>query len=244
MRRRFISVFAILLTFMSVSVFADIPGSLDSNFDDIEIDNVLRSVDGVTAPFVDGDYAVFTVNPNARYVGIAFDFENFRDIHKFQHRVHYDEEYNKTTDYYVYVLKLPKSVQSIRYRLVIDGLWTTDPNNSNTVYDYNAGLVLSELDAGREIPIITEENTNGIVRFVYKGEKGQQIRLGGSFTNWDSWIYTLTEITPGLYQIDLPLPPGTYQYNYYCGITALVDTTNPTKCYTADGKVASLIIVN
>jgi len=244
MKFRFFLVLTLFIAILASPAFADIPGSLDSNYDDIEIDNVLKAVDGVTPPFVEGNYAVFTVKPDARYVGIAFDFENFKDIHKFQKRTHYDDEYNKTSSYFVYVLKLPKTVQSIKYRLVIDGLWTVDPNNDSTVYDHSVGLLLSELDAGREIPVITEEIPDGVVRFVYKGEKGQQIRLGGSFTNWDSWIYTLQEITPGLYQLDLPLPPGTYQYNYYSGITSIVDITNPERCYTADGKIASLLIVN
>jgi hypothetical protein len=82
------------------------------------------------------------------------------------------------------------------------------------------------------------------VKFVYRGKSGQKIRLGGNFTNWDSWIYHLTETSPGLYQVELPLPPGKYEYAFYTGITSFPDDGNPQKCYTPDGKIASLLIVN
>ena len=91
---------------------------------------------------------------------------------------------------------------------------------------------------------ITENVPAGKVRFIYKGKSGQKVRLGGSFTNWDSWIYELTEVQPGLYILDLPLPPGTYQYAYYIGMNSYVDTSNPQRVWSADGKAASQITVN
>ena len=62
---------------------------------------------------------------------------------------------------------------------------------------------------------LEKAGTDGTVHFVYKGKAGQHIRLGGSFTNWDSWIYELTETSPGLYELELPLPAGKYYYSYY-----------------------------
>ncbi|MBQ1593031.1 MAG: isoamylase, partial [Treponema sp.] len=61
--------------------------------------------------------------------------------------------------------------------------------------------------------------------------------------NWDSWIYTMRETTPGIYEFDLPLPPGTYQYAFYNGMNTLVDRTNPIRCYAPDGKEASQITI-
>ena len=76
-----------------------------------------------------------------------------------------------------------------------------------------------------------------------KGDKGQKVRLGGTFTNWDSWIYELTEITPGNYEIKLPLPPGKYYYAFYTGLESFADPANPKKAYREDGKTVSEITV-
>ena len=48
---------------------------------------------------------------------------------------------------------------------------------------------------------------------------------------------------PGKYQLDLPLPPGKYEYAYYIGMKSYPDKTNPERCYTPDGKEASLLVV-
>ncbi len=247
MRRKFIII--TVISFMaSLGIFGQTQltaGSLDSaDRDEAEIDLALMGVTGPTAPFLSGDYVVFTADSNARYVGLAFDFENYRHIHKYELKTNYDEEYNVASKFYVYVLKLPKDVQSFNYRMVIDGLWTTDPVNPEKNYSPEAQLIVSHVNARREIVRITENVPAGKVRFIYKGKSGQKVRLGGSFTNWDSWIYELTEVQPGLYMLDLPLPPGTYEYAYYIGMNSYVDTSNPQRVWSADGKAASQITVN
>jgi len=212
--------------------------------DDLILNEILTQTNKVASPTLHEDFVVFTAEKSARYVGIVFDFENYSQIHNFQLRNIRDEEYEISNSFYFYILKLPKNIQAFNYRLIIDGLWTTDPTNITQVYDKETGLILSHLDVSRDTPIITEDNSNGLVRFVYKGNSGQKIRLGGSFTNWDSWIYELQEIAPGLYQLELPLPPGTYDYAFYNGMNSMADNTNPVKVYTADGKIASRIVVN
>ena len=144
---------------------------------------------------------------------------------------------------FFYILELPKNIQEIKYRMVFDGLWSLDPLNEKKVFDENTNLYLSYFDAGRTIPDITEVKSNGKVRFVYKGKSGQQIRLGGSFTCWDSWIYEMKETAPGLYEFELALAPGTYQYAFYSGMTSFIDSENPERCYTKDGKEASMLII-
>lgn len=246
MKRKLI--FALMAALTTFAAFSEVQnytsGSLDApDMDETEIDTALLGVHGTMAPFITGDYAVFTADKNARYVGIAFDFEKYRTIHKFQLKTDYDSEENASSKYYVYVLKIPKNVQSFNYRMVIDGLWTTDPMNPEKIYSEEAKLIVSHLNANRTVPIITEEVPVGKVRFVYTGKSGQKIRLGGSFTNWDSWIYIMREVYPGVYQLDLPLPPGTYEYAYYNGMNTMVDPTNPERVYTRDGKSASLLVV-
>ena len=228
------------LCFLVTGAFAKKTQLMPDNF---EYDLLVSTIDSLSSPYVKGNQAIFTADKNARHVGIAFDFENYRIIHSFQKRTIQDFDFKTVDALYFYILDLPKDVQEINYRLVVDGLWTTDPLNSQTTYNEQEGIVLSYLDASREIPPATEQLDNNVVHFVYKGSRGQQIRIGGNFTNWDSWIYTRNEVQPGLYTLDLPLPPGRYEYAYYNGMSTLPDVTNPTRCYTTDGRIASLLIV-
>lgn len=223
---------------MSSFLFAE---ESDEEYDYNELVNTIKSV---KAPYLQGDYVIFTAERDVRHIGIAFDFEDFTEIHSFKLKKFTNMEYEESDSLLFYILKLPKNVLEVNYRLIVDGLWTTDPLNENLVFNKDTNLMMSHIDCTREIPPVTEKIANGKVRFVYKGKSGQKIRLGGSFTNWDSWIYQMKETKPGIYEFELPLAPGEYQYAYFTGINSFPDNTNKVKCYTSDGKVASLLIVN
>ena len=240
MKRRFIYVLAAILCVSTA--FSAEDKTLPSD-EELDYSQLVSEIQEVRAPYLDGDYVIFTAPHTARHVGIAFDFENFRTIHSYKIKKFTDMEYKDSGSLLFYILKLPKNILSVNYRLVIDGLWTTDPVNENKIFSRDANLTLSHVDASRNILPMTENIKKDTVRFVYRGKSGQQIRVGGSFTNWDSWIYQMTEVSPGLYELELPLPPGQYEYAFYTGITSFPDNTNPQKCYTPDGRTASLLIV-
>ncbi|AEE16023.1 protein P26 [Treponema brennaborense DSM 12168] len=211
--------------------------------DTYDIDILISGIDKVGAPRISGDYVIFTAENSARHVGIAFDFEKFRTIHSFQRLNTKDVDDKVISSLYFYILEVPPQLKSVSYRLVVDGLWTTDPGNPQKVFNQDAGITLSKVDIPREQLPATEVPLKGTVKFVYQGESGKRIRVGGSFTNWDSYIYELTETAPGLYELELPLPRGTYYYAYYEGISSFVDLSNPERAYTADGRTASVITV-
>ncbi len=205
------------------------------------LDSLLETIDRPREPVVIGDYIIFTADPSIRHAGIAFDFEQYRKIHTFKRLVRQNED-NTNTQSFVsfYILYIPQNIQSISYRVVMDGLWTTDPQNMLSIYDANANLHVSHLQLQR--PVISETITNQkTVKFVYEGESGQRIRLAGNFTNWDPYIYELRETSMGLYELELALPKGTYYYTYYSGIQSFLDETNPERAYTSDGRVASVV---
>ncbi len=211
--------------------------------DTYDYDNIVSSIRGVQAPQIIDDYIVFTAENNARLVGIAFDYENYSVIHPYSLRKTWDYEGEMTGSWYFYILEKPKKIQSISYKLVIDGLWTTDPSNPESFYDWENGIELSRIKLPAEEKVITETLQEGYTKFICNAEPGQKVRLGGSFTNWDSWIYEMTEVAPGKYEISLPLPPGIYYYAYFTGLKRFIDDTNPLKTYSADGKMASQIII-
>ncbi len=200
-------------------------------------------IEGVSAPYQKDDYIIFTEYDGPRTIGIVFDFEDYKTIHNFMRKNVTDMDNNIIDSFYFYILELPKNLESISYRLIIDGIWTTDPQNLNSFYNPYTGIKVSTLDI-KNNHINETQTTDKGVHFIFQGESGLKVRLGGTFTNWDSWIYELTETKPGYYEIYLPLPEGTYYYAFYAGTKSFVDKTNPERAWSIDGREASKIIVN
>ena len=213
--------------------------------------NAVLEIHSASAPYEIDNAVVFTAPATARFTGIAFDFEGYQTIHPFHIHTMHDMDGNKTDSILFYILNRPPHIHTISYRLVIDGLWTTDPLNPDTYYDEETGILLSRFTFNTQmIPTTTslaQQSTAQIysstVRFVYRGQSGQKIYLAGSFTHWDPWIYELTETARGFYEIQLPFAPGTYYYNFFSGMNALPDTSNSKRVYTQDGRTASVITV-
>lgn len=213
------------------------------NYQNYELDTLLHEIEKPQPPVITDDYIIFTCDPNHRYIGIAFDFENYNIIHPFKLLTNTDENGTVTRKHLFYCYKRQHKSTELKYRLVIDGLWTTDPLNPQKEYDQSVNLYFSKVEDPNSIKQETQIKQKNTVHFIYKGETGQQINLAGTFTNWDPWIYEMTETTPGIYELELPLPKGKYYYNYYIGLTPVLDNTNPQKIYTNDGRSASVINV-
>ncbi len=207
-------------------------------------DKVIREIDKPQAPVVTDDYIVFTSEAGHRFVGVAFDFENFQVIHPFQVLHTYGIDGDQTNEILFYCYERKHQVSSIKYRLVIDGLWTADPYNPNKEYDDSINLYFSRVDNLGNIEIITKAKKDESTRFIFKGESGLDLHLAGTFNAWDPWLYTMQETAPGLYELELPLPAGKYYYSYYVGLTPILDNTNPEKAYTRDGRAANVLVVN
>ena len=243
MKKLIFTTLLLALTLCGVGA-AGLHGAEMTNYQNFELDTMLHEIDKPGAPVVTDDYIIFTCDPNYRYVGIAFDFENYQVIHPFQILTNTDEDGKVTRKHMFYCYKRQHLFTSLKYRLVLDGLWTADPLNPNKEYDDSMNLYFSKVEDPGSILTLTQATKNDTVRFVYKGESGQTIRLAGTFTNWDPWIYELNETAPGLYELELPLTSGKYFYNYYIGLTPILDATNPEKIYTLDGRSASVIVVD
>jgi hypothetical protein len=234
MKSRF--VFLCLLCALAPALWAQADDTYDREV-------IIAEINGLNEPYIKGDFIVFTARTHSRYVGIAFDFEQFRVIHSYQKINTRDIDNEIISSIYFYVLKIPEGVDSVSYKIITDGLWSIDPLNPHTKFDSAANSVLSTVRVPRQIIPVTRVTARGNVRFVYTGESGQKIQLGGSFTNWDPFIYEMRETRPGLYECELSLLPGTHYYNFYKGMAVVIDHTNPARAYTPDGKAASVIEV-
>jgi len=222
--------------FLFTSVFA-----VETN--QYTIDTILKGIKKVDKPYISNGYLVFTAEDNARHIGIAFENENYKTIHSFERLVSYTFDNEERSSIMFFLFPLPKNSTKIGYKMIIDGLWTTDPTNPEKEYNKTARTWISTVKYPNNTIEKTNSQTNS-VKFVYEGNSGEKIRLAGSFTNWDSFIYYLVETKTGHYELELPLPSGTHYYTFYKGLDVILDETNPNKVYTPEGRIACLITVN
>jgi len=208
---------------------------------DYEVDTLLRELSSAGAPLVRKGYLIFTAALKARSVAIVFDFEDFAVIHPLTRRDMTDENEKVVSSFYYYVTKMPEQASAVAYKLIVDSLWILDPHNPDRVYNPAVGT-LSQVRLPRS-PAVTSASRTGPVRFVYRGEEGQAITVSGTFSNWDPYIYEMIEVSPGYYEAWIPLPPGTYLYNFVRGLREFSDPENHDRSLTPDGRSAARLQV-
>ena len=226
---------------------------------DIEAVNSYRLIDrllslsGPGAPEILDDMVIFTASSSHRRVGVAFADEGFSRVHWFRQLLIRRDTPDipaggknpnpyKDSGIIFYIHEIPTGASRIDYRMIIDGLWTTDPANPNSRWDGAAGLSYSTL----YIPKIRENpgplnGPPGSLSFVFKGPPGETVSVAGSFNGWDPFMYELKEGPAGNYSINIPLPPGKYQYVFFHRGERWLDPYNATRVYSRDGKIASEI---
>lgn len=179
-----------------------------------------------------------------RYVAAAFRHENYRQLHVFS---------RTEAGLFALIYEVPSDVEEVAYRLVIDGVWTPDPTNPNTLSE--AGAVLSSFSLPPGLRPGYREGgprvENGRARFVLRRDDVQgrflagvggsgfrfdrpfeelDVRLVGSFSGFDPYVHIL-DYVGGEYQIGLPLPPGEYGYYFLINGEKVLDPGNPEFMY-------------
>nr|AXS01310.1 hypothetical protein [uncultured bacterium] len=207
------------------------------------------------APEVFEDMVIFTASSGLRRVGVAFADEGFAKVHWFrqlmiardiQESVGNPKNFNPYKDSGItfHVYQVPEGVTEVAYRMVINGLWTTDPVNPDTRYDGKTGLSWSVISIpAREIVHNPLKGPPGSLSFVFKGPPGETVSVAGDFNGWDPFMYELREGPAGNYSINIPLPPGTYQYVFFHRGQRYLDPYNGKRVYTKDGRTASEIMI-
>jgi hypothetical protein len=219
----------------------------------------LLSIRKPGAPEVFEDTVIFTAPSSFRKVGIAFAHERYAEIHWFRKlmvsgEVDIPARNSKSQPthqvipvdsgilFHVYQGK--EKLKELEYRLIVNGLWIADPANADSRIDPSTGLVnsLVSLPELPEKPSVTDAPP-GSVLFSYTAAPGERITLAGSFNNWDPFMYTLKETSPGRYSLTLPLPPGVYHYFFIHKGARFLDPYNPKTAYTREGQAASEVVV-
>jgi len=206
------------------------------------------------APEIVDDMVIFTASSSLRRVGIAFADEGFAKVHWFRHLlVSYDplevsrrerrSHPYKDSGIVFHVYQIPDGAAEIEYRMIINGLWTTDPANPYSRRD-RSGLSRSVISLPpKETTHNPLKGPPGSLSFVFKGPPGETVTVGGNFNGWDPFMYELREGPPGNYSINIPLPPGKYQYVFFHRGQRFLDPYNSNRIYAKDGKAASEIVI-
>jgi hypothetical protein len=235
--------------------------------DSYEYIDRLGSLGVAQAPVIFEDSIIFTAPASYKKVGVAFANEGYAKIYWYKKLfvpIADTEPYDSTvkppmpvppthedSGILFYTHPIPPGVDRLEYRLIINGLWTVDPQNTKEVFDKRSGIRRSVLDlpkrgvlpASFTISSGVQPAAGKPVNFLYKTNPGEEVFLAGSFNGWDPFMYTMTETTPGVYTFALNLPRGTYQYVFFCRGERIPDPLNTNKVYYANGNIACSLAV-
>jgi hypothetical protein len=197
---------------------------------------------------------------SARYVAAAFSHENFTRLHPYslvrnEIRAPGDTDRRATSRVFALAYPIPEDVDTLEYRIVVDGLWQTDPANPRTTPGEN-GVLLSAF-ALPERPVVPASTPrvldSGRVEFVFEPEPGLGIRtirdqlvdlptgrglavyVAGSFNNWNPFMHRMRETEPGVYRLSIPVPPGRHHYYFVVDGRRVLDPANEDRTRHADG---------
>lgn len=133
-------------------------------------------------PIVDSKRVImfYPSNKGIRKIFAAFDFDSYSKKYLFKK--------NKYGLFFVKV-NLPHRVGKIKYRLVIDGIWTNDEYNKNVVFNKDL-IPFSIIDIGVDHSYVSLRNpidsSDGReVELFYIGRPGQIVTIAGNFNNFN-----------------------------------------------------------
>jgi hypothetical protein len=182
-------------------------------------------------------YAFDDATPGERIhtVQAAFSHEGFGILHAFM---------RNQNGVFVLLMDTPPERDDIVYRLIVDGIWTTDPSNPHTVVD-RWGVELSQLSLERPVrrravPLVHE---NGEVEFVLQTSPNSRVTVVGSFNGWDPFMTPLMETKPGVYRTRLRIGSGEHFYYYYVDGLRLADPENEDRRWHVSGQAVSVVTV-
>ena len=195
-------------------------------------------VDAKSPVFIDNQilFTYFESNKYIRRVAIAFDSDNYSEIYPFM---------KNENNVFFFARKIPVNLNSIKYRLIVDGVWMNDPQNSNTVFSSDK-FPVSSIDIPRKYTEETDSpiiGTNKNVNFIYRDRTNKNVYLAGNFNNWDPFMFKMKEDQkdPGTYKISLRLSPGVHYYKFIADGVSIQDPKNPKKAYNSRGNAVSVI---
>lgn len=172
----------------------------------------------------------------AERVRIAGDFNNWSPAP--MHR-------NKMGVYYVVLpvreIEAGERILSYKYKFLVDGIWTHDPENKTRRDDGLGGYLsvfqLERPDVNRQIAVrVLKEGRRGgseerLVEFAIYMPDAENLSLVGDFNNWNPEHDLLTRGDDGIFRLRLRLRPGSYHYKYVADGRWILDQYNEETRY-------------
>ncbi len=174
-----------------------------------------------------------------RRVAIAFDTDNYQKVYPLM-----KNEYNV----FFIAREIPIETDYLNYRLIVDGVWTDDPVNTNNFLSPErvkvSRIIIPRSSYEQTVsPII---GTDRNIRFIYTDTTNKQVYLSGNFNNWDPFMLRMKEESenPGTYSISLRMSEGSHYYKFVADGVSLQDPNNPDKAYDSRGNAVSFVIID
>ena len=217
----------------------------------------IRSISEPRRPEIFENGVLFTASASHRRVGISFAHEEYSRVHWFRPlmiprdttelllpngKVDRTVDPNIDTGILFHLEIIPHDLRNMDYRLIIDGLWTADPLNPLSVIR-PSGIVESRINLPERPRTFQELTQPGTYNFSFRATPGEVVTVGGTFNNWDPFMYEMRETYPGFYTLSLPLPPGNFQYVFFHRGEQVPDPANPRRIHKREGNVVSEAIV-
>lgn len=108
------------------------------------------------------------------------------------------------------------------------------------------GLYLIEFTLGAKdyfIPVIIRKSQKYKFRFVTK-EKPEMVNLFGQFNSWNRQNIPMTQTAPGIFEIEIPLDPGRYEYKFFVDGKEIIDSLNPVYVPNGLGDYNSVRVID
>jgi hypothetical protein len=195
---------------------------------------VIQSVDRAGPPRILNRQVLLSYLPEsgrpARLVGASFAHESYGVFHPYV---------RNANGVFLLLLDVPEGLDSLTYRIMIDGLWTYDPANPDRFQD-ESGVAFSAYSLQGLPPpslVSPEVRPNGEVTFRYRSRPGLFVSLIGEFNHWDPFWQPMGEDPrrPGLYQVTVRLPPGPHYYVFSVDGDRVPDPLNVELAESSEG---------
>ncbi|WP_024653932.1 hypothetical protein [Borrelia persica] len=178
------------------------------------------------SPIVDSKRVImfYPANKNIRKIFVACDFDDYAKKYLFKK--------NKYGLFFVKI-NLPHGIDRIKYRLVVDGIWTNDEYNKNVAFNKDL-IPFSIIDIGVDYgysslrnPIDSSDGRE--VELFYIGAPGHIVTIAGNFNSFNPFLNRLVEKKShkGVYTIKLKdLPKGRIYYYFVDSGNKVIDKNN------------------
>ncbi|MDA3901112.1 MAG: glycogen-binding domain-containing protein [Spirochaetes bacterium] len=148
-----------------------------------------------------------------------------------------------------YFLSEYESRSAVRYKFMVDGIWISDPLNSEAIDDGSGSfLSIAYPEATPENRSVTYRfvriNGTDYVEFRIYNRDASYISVAGDFNNWNPENNQLSKETGNIWRTRVSIPDGKYRYKFIIDGKWSLDLYNSETANDGMNGIASLLIVS